>query len=137
MSASEPGRSGGRRRGGRQVGAFALSAEERQQLRGLRCAPCRVVLGTAPPRPARRRHRAPQPGVEGDSRDVASRSALDLGYGAGGDTVWLARHGSQVTAVDISSAAVERVRARSRQLGIDGRVTGTTWPGASPTGSST
>ncbi|MBW4700452.1 class I SAM-dependent methyltransferase [Micromonospora sp. RL09-050-HVF-A] len=50
--------------------------------------------------------------------------ALDLGCGAGGDTIWLARHGWQVTAVDISTAAVERVWARARQLGVDGRVTG-------------
>ena len=47
-----------------------------------------------------------------------SGHVLDLGCGAGGDTVWLARHGWQVTAVDISSVAVERLRALSRQLGL-------------------
>ena len=50
-------------------------------------------------------------------------TALDLGCGAGGDTIWLARHGWQVTAVDISSTAVERVRARARDLGVGSRVT--------------
>ena len=50
-------------------------------------------------------------------------AALDLGCGAGGDTIWLARHGWQVTAVDISSTAVERVRARARELGVGIRVT--------------
>ena len=49
-------------------------------------------------------------------------AALDLGCGAGGDTIWLARHGWEVTAVDISSTAVERVRARARDLGVGSRV---------------
>lgn len=48
--------------------------------------------------------------------------ALDLGCGAGGDTLWLARRGWEVTAVDISSAAVDRVRERSRELDLGDRV---------------
>ena len=35
--------------------------------------------------------------------------ALDLGCGAGGDAIWLARQGWHVTAVDISAVAVERL----------------------------
>ncbi|MFF0579699.1 class I SAM-dependent methyltransferase [Streptosporangium saharense] len=50
-------------------------------------------------------------------------TALDLGCGAGGDTVWLARRGWRVTAVDISTTAVERVRRRARELGLEDRVT--------------
>ncbi|KNE81256.1 MULTISPECIES: SAM-dependent methyltransferase [Streptomyces] len=50
-------------------------------------------------------------------------AALDLGCGAGGDTLWLARHGWQVTAVDVSATAVERVRERARELGAGDRVT--------------
>ncbi len=50
-------------------------------------------------------------------------AALDLGCGAGGDTIWLARHGWQVTAVDISATAVDRVRERARDLGLGSRVT--------------
>jgi SAM-dependent methyltransferase len=38
-------------------------------------------------------------------------AALDLGCGAGGDAIWLARQGWQVTAVDVSPTAVEQVRA--------------------------
>lgn len=37
--------------------------------------------------------------------------ALDLGSGEGGDAIWLAEHGWQVMAVDLSSTAVERARA--------------------------
>jgi SAM-dependent methyltransferase len=49
-------------------------------------------------------------------------AALDLGCGGGGDALWLARRGWQVTAVDISSVAVERLRARARELGLGDRV---------------
>jgi SAM-dependent methyltransferase len=50
-------------------------------------------------------------------------TALDLGCGAGGDTIWLAQHGWQVTAVDISTTAVDKVRERARELGVGDRVT--------------
>ncbi|MEV8314782.1 class I SAM-dependent methyltransferase [Streptomyces sp. NPDC059900] len=50
-------------------------------------------------------------------------AALDLGCGAGGDAIWLAEQGWQVTAVDISTTAVDRVRDRARDLGIADRVT--------------
>ncbi|MBB5773455.1 SAM-dependent methyltransferase [Nonomuraea jabiensis] len=49
-------------------------------------------------------------------------AALDLGCGAGGDAIWLARRSWHVTAVDISATAVERVRERARELGIAERV---------------
>lgn len=41
-------------------------------------------------------------------------SALDLGCGAGGDTLWLAERGWRVTSVDISTAALEKVSAGAR-----------------------
>jgi SAM-dependent methyltransferase len=50
-------------------------------------------------------------------------TALDLGCGEGGDAVWLARQGWQVTAVDISRIAVERGRAAAREAGIGERIT--------------
>lgn len=55
---------------------------------------------------------------------VAPGRALDLGCGEGGDSVWLAERGWQVTAVDISSTAVGRGRilASSRDI-PDGRIT--------------
>ena len=39
--------------------------------------------------------------------------ALDLGCGEGGDAVWLAEHGWQVTAVDISETAMQRAAAEA------------------------
>jgi SAM-dependent methyltransferase len=48
--------------------------------------------------------------------------ALDLGCGEGGDAVWLAGQGWQVTAVDIAAASVERVRAWAERDGLADRV---------------
>jgi SAM-dependent methyltransferase len=42
---------------------------------------------------------------------VAPGFALDAGCGEGADAVWLAEHGWQVTAADISAVALERGRA--------------------------
>ncbi|MGW5738384.1 MULTISPECIES: SAM-dependent methyltransferase [Streptomyces] len=50
-------------------------------------------------------------------------AALDLGCGAGGDALWLAGQGWRVTAVDVSTTAVEGVRERARELGLADHVT--------------
>ncbi|GAB7050396.1 class I SAM-dependent methyltransferase [Catenuloplanes indicus] len=50
-------------------------------------------------------------------------TALDLGCGTGGDTIWLARHGWRVTAVDIAHTAVDRLRAHAAALDLTGRIT--------------
>jgi SAM-dependent methyltransferase len=44
--------------------------------------------------------------------------ALDLGCGEGGDAVWLARRGWQVTAVDISGVALERAARHAAEAGV-------------------
>lgn len=44
--------------------------------------------------------------------------ALDLGCGEGGDALWLAARHWQVTAVDISTIAVERGRAAAASAGL-------------------
>lgn len=44
---------------------------------------------------------------------AARPRALDLGAGAGRHTLWLARRGWQVTAVDISAVALERIRRQT------------------------
>ena len=46
--------------------------------------------------------------------------ALDLGCGEGGDSVWLAERGWQVTGVDVSATALERARALSESRGLGG-----------------
>jgi SAM-dependent methyltransferase len=45
-------------------------------------------------------------------------TALDLGCGAGGDALWLARRGWRVTAVDLSGVAVESLRHRAGDLPV-------------------
>jgi SAM-dependent methyltransferase len=49
--------------------------------------------------------------------------ALDLGSGPGGDTLWLARQGWRVTAVDISGVAIARLTDRAQSLGLADRIT--------------
>lgn len=48
--------------------------------------------------------------------------ALDLGCGEGADAVWLAEHGWQVVAVDISSTALERARAAAAKRNLNGDI---------------
>jgi 2-polyprenyl-3-methyl-5-hydroxy-6-metoxy-1,4-benzoquinol methylase len=48
--------------------------------------------------------------------------ALDLGCGEGGDAVWLARQGWQVTAVDISDVALGRAAGHARDEGVADRI---------------
>lgn len=54
---------------------------------------------------------------------LPSGEALELGCGDGGDALWLASRGWQVTAVDISAAAVQRLTALAGALGLGDRVT--------------
>jgi SAM-dependent methyltransferase len=44
--------------------------------------------------------------------------AVELGCGTGSNAVWLARQGFDVTAVDLSSLAVERARRRAEEAGV-------------------
>ncbi|MCA0294178.1 MAG: class I SAM-dependent methyltransferase [Actinobacteria bacterium] len=50
--------------------------------------------------------------------DLPPGRALDLGCGEGGDAIWLATRGWQVTAIDISSNAIDRGRAAAAAAGV-------------------
>lgn len=50
-------------------------------------------------------------------------TALDLGSGEGGDAVWLASRGWRVTAVDISSVALDRLAVEAERAGVAERIT--------------
>ena len=54
--------------------------------------------------------------------ELPTGRALELGCGEGGDAVWLAEQGWQVTAVDISPAAIERGRAAAAERGLAERI---------------
>jgi SAM-dependent methyltransferase len=54
-----------------------------------------------------------------ETADLIPGRVLDIGAGEGGDAVWLAEQGWQVTATDISSRALARVTAETRRRGLD------------------
>ena len=56
------------------------------------------------------------------TEDLSPGSAVDLGAGEGRNALWLAEKGWQVTAVDFSTAAVERGRAREGGDRVDWQV---------------
>lgn len=51
--------------------------------------------------------------------DLAPGRALDAGCGHGAETLWLASHGWQVTAVDFSATALAHARATAEAVGAD------------------
>jgi len=53
-----------------------------------------------------------------EAADLSPGSALDVGCGEGADAVWLAQHGWDVTAVDISQVAVDRAREHAKDAGV-------------------
>jgi SAM-dependent methyltransferase len=57
-----------------------------------------------------------------EAADLPPGTALDAGAGEGGDALWLASRGWQVTAVDYSEVALERGAARAVELGLADRV---------------
>jgi SAM-dependent methyltransferase len=54
--------------------------------------------------------------------DLAPGTALDVACGEGGDAIWLAGQGWQVTAVDVSEVALGRVAAHAEEAGLEDRV---------------
>lgn len=62
------------------------------------------------------------PQLEAEASSLTPGRALDIGCGEGGDTVWLASQGWEVTAVDFAEAALEKTAAQAAEAGVDGRV---------------
>ena len=54
-----------------------------------------------------------------EASDLTPGSALDVGCGEGGDALWLAARGWEVTAVDFATAALERGAEQADALGAD------------------
>ncbi|HEX5532591.1 MAG TPA: class I SAM-dependent methyltransferase [Actinomycetales bacterium] len=65
----------------------------------------------------------PNPVLVDVSDGLQPGRALDLGCGEGGDAVWLAENGWQVTGVDISSTALAHAAALADERGVGSRVT--------------
>ncbi|OBB32590.1 methyltransferase [Mycolicibacterium peregrinum] len=57
------------------------------------------------------------------AEDLPAGRALDLGCGEGGDAVWLAEHGWEVTGVDVSDTALARAVAEARERGVAEQIT--------------
>ncbi|MEU6132976.1 class I SAM-dependent methyltransferase, partial [Saccharopolyspora sp. NPDC047091] len=55
--------------------------------------------------------------------DLPPGRVLDLGCGEGGDALWFAGRGWQVTAVDLSPVVLDRARTRAADAGLDRRIT--------------
>jgi SAM-dependent methyltransferase len=67
----------------------------------------------------------PNPQLMAEAASLQPGDALDVGCGEGADAIWLAERGWRVTAVDISTIALERGAAQARQVSSDvaGRIT--------------
>ncbi|MEV0895555.1 bifunctional NAD(P)/FAD-dependent oxidoreductase/class I SAM-dependent methyltransferase [Actinoplanes sp. NPDC049802] len=65
----------------------------------------------------------PNPQLVAEASGLTPGRALDVGCGEGADTVWLAERGWQVTAVDISTVALERAAGHAAGAGVAERVT--------------
>lgn len=60
----------------------------------------------------------PNEALVAEVSDLSAGRALDVGCGEGADSVWLARQGWQVTALDISPKAVARTEAMAADAGV-------------------
>lgn len=54
-----------------------------------------------------------------ETGELDAGSALDVGCGEGADAIWLASRGWRVTAVDVSTVAIERARAAGEAAGVE------------------
>nr|WP_030491471.1 bifunctional NAD(P)/FAD-dependent oxidoreductase/class I SAM-dependent methyltransferase [Micromonospora chokoriensis] len=64
----------------------------------------------------------PNPQLVAEVADLTPGRALDVGSGEGADAVWLAERGWRVTAVDISTTALDRAAAHAESAGVADRI---------------
>lgn len=57
-----------------------------------------------------------------EAADLAPGRAVDLGCGEGGDAIWLAERGWQVTAIDFSEAGLRKAEAHAEERGVADRI---------------
>ena len=57
-----------------------------------------------------------------EATPLTPRRALDLGCGEGGDAIWLAEQGWQVTAIDFSEAGLRKAAEHAAERGVADRV---------------
>lgn len=67
--------------------------------------------------------RDPNPYVIRETHGLAPGAALDAGCGTGAEAIWLAGHGWQLTAADISANALTQAAERAAQASVSDRVT--------------
>lgn len=65
----------------------------------------------------------PNPQLVREAGGLKPGKALDLGCGEGADAIWLAGHGWQVTAVDVSTVALARAAERAAEAQVADRIT--------------
>jgi trans-aconitate methyltransferase len=63
----------------------------------------------------------PNPQLVAEVTDLRPGTALDVGSGEGGDALWLASRGWQVTGVDFARTALARAAAQADALGLSAR----------------
>jgi SAM-dependent methyltransferase len=56
-----------------------------------------------------------------EAADLTPGTALDVGCGEGGDVIWLARRGWQVTGADFSAAGLARAARHAEEAGVAGQ----------------
>lgn len=72
-------------------------------------------------------HPAPNPRLIETVSHLSPGQALELGCGNGGDAIWLAENRWTVTAVDISTAATDRLTHLADETGLKDRITAIPW----------
>jgi SAM-dependent methyltransferase len=59
----------------------------------------------------------PNPNLVSETEGLTAGTALDAGAGEGADAIWLAEHGWRVTAIDVSTVALQRAAAHAAERG--------------------